>query len=88
MADDETQPDRQHSAVADWLAVHSTVFRVAIWTVAIASVALSTVMWATGRLDVEGVGYAGAFAVNLDGLASILVPAPGLAVALAGKVVK
>ena len=86
MPEDNTQSDRRRSALADWLAEHRTAFQVAVWVVVIASVALGTVMWATGRLDVQGVGYAGAFAVNLVGSASILIPLPGIAVVCGGTV--
>ncbi len=37
-------------------------------------------MWATGRLELQNVGYAGVLAVNLIGSASVIVPVPGLAV--------
>lgn len=86
MPDDNAQTGRNRSAVATWLAVHNTAFQVAIWVVVIAAVVLGTVMWATGRLDIEGVGYAGAFAVNLVGSASIFIPVPGLAVVCGGGV--
>ncbi len=36
-------------------------------------------MWATGRLEIQNVGYAGVLAVNLIGSASVIVPVPGLA---------
>ena len=37
-------------------------------------------MWATGRLELQNVGYAGVLAVNVIGSASVIVPVPGLAV--------
>ena len=86
MPDDNTQSDRGRSAVAGWLAEHGTTVQVAIWVVVLASVGLGAVMWATGRLDVQGVGYAGAFAVNLIGSATILIPLPGIAVVCGGTV--
>lgn len=86
MPDDNAPTDRRSSALADWLAVHGAAVQVAIWVVVIASVALGAVMWATGRLDVQGVGYAGAFAVNLVGSATILIPLPGIAAVCGGAV--
>ncbi len=84
MQDNNAKPDRERSALAYWLAGHGMAVQVAIWAVVIASVGLGAVMWATGRLDVQGVGYAGAFAVNLVGSASILIPLPGIAVVCGG----
>ncbi|MDE2901318.1 MAG: VTT domain-containing protein [Chloroflexota bacterium] len=86
MQDDNARPDRERNALADWLAGHGTAVQIAVWVVVIASVGLGAVMWATGRLDVQGVGYAGAFAVNLVGSASILIPLPGIAVVCGGTV--
>ena len=86
MADDNGQPGQRRSALADWLAVHRTAFQAAIWLVVGASVALGTFMWATGRLDIQNVGYLGALAVNLVGSASIFIPVPGLAVVCGGAV--
>ena len=86
MLDDKAQSDRRRSGLADWLAAHNTAVQVVIWVVVIASVALGTVMWATGRLDVQDVGYVGAFAVNLVGSATILIPLPGIAVVCGGTV--
>ena len=37
-------------------------------------------MWATGRLELQNVGFAGVLAVNVIGSASVIVPVPGLAV--------
>ena len=62
------------------MAAHEVALRWCIWVVVGASIAIGTFMWATGRLDVQTVGYAGAFAVNLAGSASIFIPVPGLAV--------
>ena len=45
-----------------------------------ASIAFGTFMWATGRLELQNVGYAGVLAVNVIGSASVIVPVPGLAV--------
>ena len=80
MTDDNAQTGQRRSSLADWLAVHRTAFQAGIWLVVGASVALGTFMWATGRLDIQNVGYLGALAVNLVGSASIFIPVPGLAV--------
>ena len=76
----ESPRGRQESAFANWLAAHEVALRWGIWVVVGASIAIGTFMWTTGRLDVQTVGYAGAFAVNLAGSASIFIPVPGLAV--------
>ena len=43
-------------------------------------------MWATGRLELQNVGYAGVLAVNVIGSASVIVPVPGLAVVCGASV--
>lgn len=86
MGDGNGQPDQRRSALADWLAANRAAFQVVIWVVVGAGVALGTFMWATGRLDIQNVGYLGALAVNLVGSASIFIPVPGLAVVCGGAV--
>ena len=76
----ESPRGREESAFANWVAAHEVALRWGIWVVVGASIAIGTFMWMTGRLDVQSVGYAGAFAVNLAGSASIFIPVPGLAV--------
>ena len=76
----ESPRGRKESAFANWIAAHEVALRWGIWVVVGASIAIGTFMWMTGRLDVQTVGYAGAFAVNLAGSASIFIPVPGLAV--------
>ncbi len=68
------------NAFADWAAAHPKAFTIGIWTVVGASIAFGTFMWATGRLELHNVGYAGVLAVNVIGSASVIVPVPGLAV--------
>ncbi len=77
-------PDRESGAFADWLGANDSLLRIAIWLFVGASIAIGTFMWATGRLDVQNVGYVGVLAVNLIGSASIVVPVPGLFVVCAG----
>ena len=76
----ESPRGRKESALANWIAAHEVALRGGIWVVVGASIAIGTFMWTTGRLDVQTVGYAGAFAVNLAGSASMFIPVPGLAV--------
>ena len=76
----ESPRGRRESAFANWMAAHQVALRWGIRVVAGASIAMGTFMWTTGRLDVQTVGYAGAFAVNLASSASIFIPVPGLAV--------
>ena len=85
MPDDDAQSDRRRS-LAGWLAGRPVAVQAVLWLIVVAAVALGTVMWATGRLDIQNVGYLGAFAVNLVGSASILIPVPGLAVVCGGAV--
>lgn len=68
------------NAFADWAAAHPKTFTIGIWTVVGAAIAFGTFMWATDRLELQNVGYAGILAVNLIGSASVIVPVPGLAV--------
>ncbi len=77
---------RKRNALADWLTAHSTATTIAIWTVVGACVAVGALMWATGRLEVQNVGYAGALAINLIASASIIIPVPGLIVVCGGAV--
>ena len=80
MPNGESPRGRKESAFANWMAAHEVAVRWGIWVVVGASIAIGTFMWTTGRLDIQTVGYAGAFAVNLAGSASIFIPVPGLAV--------
>ena len=84
-ADGQPQPGQTETrgpsnAFAEWAAAHPKTFTIGIWTVVGASIAFGTFMWATGRLELQNVGYAGVLAVNLIGSASVIVPVPGLAV--------
>ncbi len=65
--------------ITDWLHRHPKVIQVTVWTVVVASMITGAVLFFTGRLDPEGVGYTGAFVINLVGSASIVIPVPGLA---------
>ena len=76
-----TETHGPSNAFAEWAAAHPKAFTIGIWTVVGASIAFGTFMWATGRLELQNVGYAGVLAVNLIGSASVIVPVPGLAVA-------
>ena len=77
---------RKRNALADWLTAHSAATRIGIWVVVGACVAVGAFMWATGRLEAQNVGYAGALAVNLISSASIIIPVPGLIVVCGGAV--
>ena len=84
-SDGQSQPGpadsrRPSNALAEWAATHPKAFTIGIWSVVGASVAFGTFMWATGRLELQNVGYAGVLAVNVIGSASVIVPVPGLAV--------
>lgn len=84
-ADGQPQPGQSETrgpenAFAEWAAAHPKTFTIGIWTVVGASIAFGTFMWATGRLELQNVGYAGVLAVNVIGSASVIVPVPGLAV--------
>ena len=76
----QTDAHGPSNAFAEWAAAHPKAFTIGIWTVVGASIAFGTFMWATGRLELQNVGYAGVLAVNLIGSASVIVPVPGLAV--------
>lgn len=76
----QTDAHGPENAFAEWAAAHPKTFTIGIWTVVGASIAFGTFMWATGRLELQNVGYAGVLAVNLIGSASVIVPVPGLAV--------
>ena len=76
----QTDSHGPENAFAEWAAAHPKTFTIGIWTVVGASIAFGTFMWATGRLELQNVGYAGVLAVNLIGSASVIVPVPGLAV--------
>ena len=73
-------PVRQQNAFASRLSRHPRLVQGVIWSVVAASVAVGTYFWATGRLELQNAGYAGAFVANVIGSASIIVPVPGLAV--------
>lgn len=70
---------RETSLVAELLNNHPRILRTAVWTVVVASIVTGVVLFATGRLEPEGVGYSGVFLINLIGSASVVVPIPGLA---------
>lgn len=72
---------RRRSAVAERLSAHPTLFQVAIWSVVVGSIVTGVVLYFTGKLNAEDVGYSGVFLINLVGSASIVVPVPGLAAA-------
>lgn len=76
----------RRTALADWLAANEGATRIAVLVVAVAAMAAGTLLWATGRLDVQNVGYAGALVINLIGSATVLIPVPGLAVVCGGSV--
>lgn len=70
---------QRNNRVAIWLGHHPRVMQVAVWSVVVGSIVTGTVFFATGQLEPEGVGYTGAFLINLIGSASIVLPVPGLA---------
>ncbi len=66
-------------AAAAWLNRHPRLFQVIIWSIVVGSMVTGTTLFFTDRLQPEGVGYTGAFLINLIGSASVVVPVPGLA---------
>lgn len=70
---------RSRNEAIEWLNRHPRLFQTGIWSVVIASMVTGSVLFFTGRLEPEGVGYTGAFLINLIGSASVIVPVPGLA---------
>ncbi len=77
------EPRREGGRLVRWLDAHPRILQVGIWTVVIGSVVTGSVMFFTGQLEPEGVGYTGAFLINLIGSASVIIPVPGLAAACA-----
>ncbi len=67
------------SAAVDWLNNHPRLIQATIWSIVAGSIATGVVLFVGGRLDSEGVGYSGAFVINLIGSASVVLPVPGLA---------
>lgn len=76
---DGTAIPRETSVIAELLNNHPRLLRATVWTVVFASIVTGVVLFATGKLEPEGVGYTGAFLINLIGSASVVVPIPGLA---------
>ena len=74
-----------HDAIADWLGRYPRLLHVGIWTVVIGSIVVGIAMFVSGKLEPEGVGYSGAFVINLIGSASVIVPVPGLAAVCAAS---
>lgn len=70
---------QEPNSVAEWLNKHPRLMQVTIWTIVVGSIITGITLFVTGRLDPEGVGYTGAFLINLIGSASVVVPVPGLA---------
>jgi membrane protein YqaA with SNARE-associated domain len=67
------------SNFAEFIARHNRTYQTIIWTVVVVSVLGGTIAWLGGWLDIQDVGYWGAFLVNLVGSAAVVVPVPGLA---------
>ncbi len=65
--------------IADWLNKRPRLFQTVIWSVVIGSIVTGVVLFFSGKLEPEGVGYSGAFLINLVGSASVIIPIPGLA---------
>lgn len=73
---------RLANGVRAWATGQLTTWqRVAILGVVAAVTAFGIFLWATGRLDVEEVGYTGVFLINLIGSATLFLPVPGAAAA-------
>ena len=70
---------RETNLVAELLNRHPRLFQAAVWMVVVGSIVTGVTMFVAGRLEPEGVGYSGAFLINLIGSASVIVPVPGLA---------
>ncbi len=66
-------------AVVVWLDSHPRLIQIVIWTIVVGSIVTGLTLFISGRLEPEGVGYTGAFVINLIGSASVIVPVPGLA---------
>lgn len=66
-------------SIASWLNSHPRLLQITVWSVVVGSIATGVTLFVGGRLEPEGVGYTGAFLINLVGSASIVVPIPGLA---------
>lgn len=70
---------RARIPIADWLNQRPRLFQTAIWSVVVGSLITGFVLFQTGHLEPESVGYSGAFLINLISSASVIVPVPGLA---------
>ena len=55
------------------------IARLGVFILVASFVGVGVGLWATGRLDVEQVGYAGLFGISLLASGSIILPVPGLA---------
>jgi membrane protein YqaA with SNARE-associated domain len=63
----------------DCLKQHPKLLQLAIWTIVVGSVVGGFILYKAGQLNPAGVGYTGAFLINMIGSASVLIPVPGLA---------
>lgn len=70
---------QESNSVAEWLNEHPRLLQVTVWSIVAGSIISGVTLFVTGSLDPEGVGYTGAFLINLIGSASVVVPVPGLA---------
>jgi len=78
-----------HDYAADnelpWIVAHrQAATQIAIIAVVASFMVLGTVLWLTGRFDLETVGYPGVWIFSFIGAASIVVPVPGLAAVCVG----
>jgi membrane protein YqaA with SNARE-associated domain len=71
--------ERARIPIADWLNQRPRLFQTVIWSIVAGSIVTGVVLFTAGHLEPEGVGYTGAFLINLIGSASVIVPVPGLA---------
>ncbi len=66
-------------SIANWLNSHPKLIQITIWSIVVGSIVTGVILFVSGRLEPGGVGYTGAFLINLIGSASVVVPVPGLA---------
>jgi membrane protein YqaA with SNARE-associated domain len=76
----EERPDDATASSSGWLVAHRDIIvRIAMISVVLAMIVLGLVMWTTGRLDFETLGYPAIWISNFIGSASVFIPVPGLA---------
>jgi len=81
----EERSDGVSARSRGWLVTNrDAISRTAMISVVVAMIILGLVMWTTGRLDFETLGYPAIWLSNFIGSASVFIPVPGLAAVCLG----